>query len=154
MATQVSYTSQEALVVAGDIAAFVRRHADAATTALAGQRGAYPLCPPHKSPRRNLATLALPPTGGTALLMRSSYSIEPHFRAAHTVPPLHHVAMQAAWQAHVDGAVSKTVNMPHSASVEDVLAVYQKAAQCVKGVTVFRDGCLPDQPIRCAQCML
>ena len=49
--------------------------------------------------------------------------------------------MQAAFQDHVHDSISKTVNMAHESTVEDVLAVYNLAIGAgVKGVTIFRDG--------------
>jgi ribonucleoside-diphosphate reductase alpha chain len=63
------------------------------------------------------------------------------FVTALEVSPEQHVAMQAAFQAHVDNAVSKTVNLPEEASKETVASVYQLAWKLgLKGVTVFRYG--------------
>ena len=52
-----------------------------------------------------------------------------------------HVRMQAGFQAHVDAAVSKTVNLPADASMDAVREVYQLARQLrLKGITVYRYG--------------
>jgi ribonucleoside-diphosphate reductase alpha chain len=68
------------------------------------------------------------------------------FVAAHDIEPEWHVRMQAAFQQHVDAAVSKTVNLRRTATRQDVEKVYQLAHQLgCKGITVFRDGCKGEQ---------
>ena len=68
------------------------------------------------------------------------------FQTAHDVPPDRHLRIQAAFQRHVDNAVSKTVNLPRAADVEAVRDVFLRARDLdLKGVTVFRSGARPEQ---------
>ncbi len=74
--------------------------------------------------------------------------MEEIFVTAHDVVPEQHVLMQAAWQTAIDNAVSKTINLPHTAAEQDVRAAYRLAwQQACKGVTVYRDGCRAMQPM-------
>lgn len=118
---------------------------------------------------RNSHLLTQAPTGTTSMLAGVSSGIEPHFdrgwkrfdrvhpegvtivsdyafhpamRIAPEVSVLEHILVQAAAQRWIDQSVSKTINLPNSATVADVKQAYWLSYDYgCKGVTVFRDGC-------------
>ena len=123
-----------------------------------------------RRPIRNVAVTSIAPTGSIALIAGVNSGIEPYFdlrynrnitegigntakdtveqeakgsniKTAHDIHWTDHVAMQAAWQDHVDNAVSKTINMKNSATVKDVTDAYRMAWELgCKGLTIYRNG--------------
>jgi ribonucleoside-diphosphate reductase alpha chain len=62
-----------------------------------------------------------------------------------------HLKMMAATQPFISGAISKTVNLPNNASVEDIMEAYIQAWKLgLKAVAVYRDGCKQSQPLSAA----
>jgi ribonucleoside-diphosphate reductase alpha chain len=91
----------------------------------------------------------------------------PHLRAEHyavfdtasvcgtgkrVISPEGHVKMMGALAPHITGAISKTVNLPREARVEDVKKIYRLAWELgVKAITIYRDGCKASQPLNAAK---
>src|SRR5262249_47049371 len=62
-----------------------------------------------------------------------------------------HLKMMAATQPFISGAISKTVNLPESASVEEIMEAYLQAWKLgLKAVAIYRDGCKKSQPLSAA----
>ena len=63
-------------------------------------------------------------------------------KTAKTIDPKKRVKMQSIWQKHVDASISSTVNLPESATVDDVRELYVYAwKNKLKGLTIFRENC-------------
>jgi len=73
------------------------------------------------------------------------------FRAANGTRSIHalgHIRMMAAVQPFISGAISKTVNLPPEATVEDVQDAYMEAwKDGLKAIAIYRDGCKRTQPL-------
>lgn len=65
-----------------------------------------------------------------------------YFVTAKDIPYKERIAVQAAWQKWIDASISSTINLPESATVEDIEDIYMTAWKSgLKGVTIYRDGC-------------
>ncbi|TMB03066.1 MAG: vitamin B12-dependent ribonucleotide reductase [Deltaproteobacteria bacterium] len=73
-------------------------------------------------------------------------------RGARSIHPLGHLRMMGAVQPFISGAISKTINVPESATVEDIEEAYIAAWKLgLKAVAVYRDGCKKTQPLNTAK---
>ncbi|CAB4959278.1 MAG: vitamin B12-dependent ribonucleotide reductase, partial [Actinobacteria bacterium] len=67
---------------------------------------------------------------------------------ARAITPMGHVRMMAACQPFLSGAISKTVNMPESASIEEVEEIYFESWKMgIKALAIYRDNCKVGQPL-------
>lgn len=97
---------------------------------------------------RNCATIALPPTGRSSLLIGVSPSIEPQFNEALEISPENQLLMIASIQKFVDESISKTINIPENSTVEDIKNILKTSINLpLKGITIYRDKSRNHQPI-------
>ena len=69
-------------------------------------------------------------------------------KGTRSIQPIGHIKMMAAVQPFLSGAISKTVNMPSDATVEDIAEIYMLAWKLrLKAVAIYRDGCKRIQPL-------
>ena len=85
-------------------------------------------------------------TGSCQNIKEIPQEIKEIFRVSMEIDYRWHIKMQAAWQKYTDSAVSKTINLPNNATVEDIKKAYLLAYETgCKGITVYRDGCRREQ---------
>jgi ribonucleoside-diphosphate reductase alpha chain len=75
----------------------------------------------------------------------------PSGKGQRLIAPMGHVKMMAAIQPFISGAISKTVNMPHESSVDDISNVYFESWKLgLKAIAIYRDGSKGSQPLSTA----
>ncbi len=80
-------------------------------------------------------------------------AFKPH-RGSRSIHYMGHLRMMGAVQPFISGAISKTINMPNSATVEDIMEAYMAAWRLgLKAVAIYRDGCKRTQPLNTARTM-
>ncbi|HLL67598.1 MAG TPA: LAGLIDADG family homing endonuclease [Micromonosporaceae bacterium] len=81
-------------------------------------------------------------------LRTEHYSVFDCAMGERAIAPMGHVRMMAAIQPFISGAISKTVNMPESATVEDVEQIYYEGwRRNLKALAIYRDNCKVGQPL-------
>jgi ribonucleoside-diphosphate reductase alpha chain len=81
-------------------------------------------------------------------LRREHYEVFDCAMGERSIAPMGHVRMMAAVQPFISGAISKTVNMPEAASVEDVEQIYFEGWKLgLKALAIYRDNCKVGQPL-------
>ncbi len=85
---------------------------------------------------------------GAPGLKQSDYPVFDCAMGERAIQPMGHVRMMAAVQPYLSGAISKTVNLPESATVDDIEQVYQEGWRLgLKALAVYRDNCKVGQPL-------
>jgi ribonucleoside-diphosphate reductase alpha chain len=85
---------------------------------------------------------------GAPGLRREHYEVFDCAMGERSIAPMGHVRMMAAIQPFISGAISKTVNMPETATVEDIEEIYFKGWQLgLKALAIYRDNCKVGQPL-------
>lgn len=173
----VPYDSRQARNMAQQTMRFINGTAHRCSADLANERGPFPAWTADLEgrKRRNATLTTIAPTGSISQLAGTSFGIEPFYslsykhndadmkfdfdpddvKTATELDPEAHVKMQAAFQGHTDNAVSKTVNIPPKATLEDVKEIFRTAyRQGCKGITVYRDGSRDEQVLNatCPEC--
>jgi len=160
---KVPYDSQEAVDIAEELMKTIQETAHSESRVIADELESYA---PEVEGRRNACVTCIAPTGSISTLANCSGGIEPHYsleytqvmgdgtklrrklnfgdfvpRTANEISYEWHVRHQAAFQKYTDLAVSKTINMPNSATQRDVFDAYIMAWKLgCKGITVYREG--------------
>ena len=165
---KIRYDSEEALELATKLMSLINQTAHETSEELGKEKGYFPANNGILK-RRNATLTTIAPTGTLSMLADCSSGIEPvfakkftktvlgnvtldiskkyqklegdYFVTALEISPEWHVRMQAAFQKNVDNAVSKTINLPHEATLQNIKkAIYLAHELGCKGLTMYRQG--------------
>lgn len=70
-----------------------------------------------------------------------------NFENAHDISPENHIKMQVICQKHIDGAISKSLNISNEYSVDDLFSIILENISSLKGITIYRDGSRGESPL-------
>jgi ribonucleoside-diphosphate reductase alpha chain len=173
----IHYDTQEAVDLGSEIIKTIQEASHNESAQLAAEKGNCPafIGRALEQIRRNATTTCIAPAGTISVLASCSSGIEPHYtlegsramgdgtrledglrslktdfipHTAHEIGWKWHIAHQAAFQQYTDLAVSKTVNMKESATIEDFRQAFLLAWESgCKGITIYRDKCRNTQVI-------
>lgn len=74
--------------------------------------------------------------------LKSDEELPDYIVTSEEIHPKHRIDMQSTWQRFIDASISSTLNLPNSATVEEVEDIYRYAwLEGLKGITIYRDGC-------------
>lgn len=98
---------------------------------------------------RNISVTCIAPTGGINLITgNKGFSIEPAFKDAAKMGYTEHIRMASAWQTGMCNSVSKTINFPENAEVQDFHEAITYARECnLKALSMYRLGSRKNQPM-------
>ena len=165
---KIRYDSEEALELATKLMSLINQTAHETSEELGKEKGYFPANNGILK-RRNATLTTIAPTGTLSMLADCSSGVEPvfakkftktvlgnvtldiskkyqklegdYFVTALEISPEWHVRMQAAFQKNVDNAVSKTINLPHEATLQNIKkAIYLAHELGCKGLTMYRQG--------------
>jgi ribonucleoside-diphosphate reductase alpha chain len=172
------YNTPEARAVAEAVVERINQVAHDESSKIAQKKGNFPNWDKsiYRVPMRNASLTTIAPTGSISILASVSSGLEPYFARDYIrcnkiltnkhvakgfdvitsleIEAKDHIKMQACLQKHIDNSISKTINLPTCASVEDVAKAFQLAwvSKC-KGITVYRNNSRADQ-VLCTICAL
>lgn len=141
-AHDIPFVSKDALNLADEIGGVIYEAANEESWRLAEIEGGY-----RPGKRRNSFLTTIAPTGHTSRLAGVENSIYPDYATGMKMTPDEHLNHVAAWQKHIDSAISYTISFPNDAPPNIVDRIYRGAYERgIKVMSAYRDGSRAGQP--------